>query len=214
MLKDVSGVEDLWREPFYVVLEVENMDCRVLKTLASYGLENVKVVDVRASNRNVVKHLLSLEAGKLETLPFTPKRSRIIASTQESFWFESEGCEVCNAILSNEAFLISGKSIDGHRVVYSFIVPNFESYSRIIQTLENAKHHVNVLKVGKFERKAKVLTEKQERIFWLALKAGYFDYPRRISSEELAAKIGISQSTLSETLRRGTRRLLKNYFVQ
>ena len=66
--------------------------------------------------------------------------------------------------------------------------------------------------MGKFEPKAGVLTEKQERIFWLALKGGFFDYPRKIDTVELAAKLGISPSTLSEITRRGMRRLLESHF--
>jgi predicted DNA binding protein len=57
-----------------------------------------------------------------------------------------------------------------------------------------------------------VLTENQERIFWLALKSGFFDYPRQIGMAELAAKLGISPATLSEIMRRGSRRLLEHYF--
>ena len=42
--------------------------------------------------------------------------------------------------------------------------------------------------MGKFEPQAGVLTEKQERIFWLALKGGFFDYPRKIDTVELGSK--------------------------
>jgi len=97
-------------------------------------------------------------------------------------------------------------------IMYSFMVPSFEAFQKIISALETAGLKVKVLKMGKFEPKEGVLTEKQERIFWLALKSGFFDYPRRIDTEELAAKLGISPSTLSEITRRGMRRLLENYF--
>jgi hypothetical protein len=35
-----------------------------------------------------------------------------------------------------------------------------------------------------------------------------FDYPRKVSMAGLAGKLGISPATLSEIIRRGTRRLL------
>ena len=57
-----------------------------------------------------------------------------------------------------------------------------------------------------------VLTEKQERVLWLALKLGFFDYPRKIDSIEFSRKLGIVPSTLSEITRRGMLRLLKHYF--
>lgn len=71
---------------------------------------------------------------------------------------------------------------------------------------------MNVRKAGKFEQQIDVLTENQERVFWLALKSGFFDYPRQIGMAELAEKIGISPATLSEIVRRGTHRLLEHYF--
>ena len=92
------------------------------------------------------------------------------------------------------------------------MVPTFEAYKGIISDLEKACGAVKVLKVGKFEQQIGVLTENQERIFWLALKSGFFDYPRKVGMAELAAKLAISPATLSEILRRGTRRLLEHYF--
>jgi predicted DNA binding protein len=97
-------------------------------------------------------------------------------------------------------------------ITYSFMVPTFEAYKGIIDDLEKAGYKVNVRKIGKFEQQIGVLTENQERIFWLALKSGFFDYPRQIGMEELATKLRISTSTLSETMRRGMRRLLEHYF--
>ena len=94
------------------------------------------------------------------------------------------------------------------------MVPTVEAYRGIIADLENTGHKVTVRKVGKFERQIDVLTENQERIFWLALKSGFFDYPRQIGMAELAAKLGISTATLSEIMRRGQRRLLEHYFKQ
>ena len=127
-------------------------------------------------------------------------------------WFESEGCEVCNTILSRDAFLVSGKSMEADKIMYSFMVPTFEAYTGIITALEKTGHKVNVLKMGQFEPKTGILTENQERIFWLALKGGFFDYPRKIGMRDLSAKLGIKPATLSETIRRGTRRLLEHHF--
>ncbi len=99
-------------------------------------------------------------------------------------------------------------------ITYSFMVPTSEAYRGIMADLEKSGHNVKILKIGKFEQQIGVLTENQERIFWLALKSGFFDYPRQIGMAELAAKLGISTATLSEIMRRGTRRLLEHYFMQ
>ena len=92
------------------------------------------------------------------------------------------------------------------------MVPSFEAYQKIVSAMESEGLKVNMLKIGKFEPHMEILTEKQERIFWLALKGGFFEYPRKIDTVELAAKLGISPSTFSEITRRGMRRLLEHYF--
>jgi len=208
---------DTWRKPYHVVLEVENRKCSILKRLTALGLKHFKVVDIRSSNSKIIKHLIELDPEEVRKVKNKPEELKSFSlnekSTQKtSIWFESEGCEICNTILSSDAFLVSGKSMADFTIMYSFMVPSFEAYQRIVATMEVNGLKVNVLKMGKFEPRAGVLTEKQERIFWLALKGGFFDYPRKIDTVELAAKLDISPSTLSEITRRGMRRLLESYF--
>jgi len=204
---------DTWREPYHVVIEVENKQCKMVGKLAALGFKHLKVVDVRSSSSGSVRHLMDVGEDQAHKVPreLTTKGH---VEGKSSVWLESEGCEVCNTILSHNAFLVSGKSIQDNIITYSFMVPTFEAYRGIINDLEKSSHKVNVRKIGKFEQKIGVLTENQERIFWLAQKSGFFEYPRQIGMVELATKLGISAATLSEIMRRGTRRLLEHYFKQ
>lgn len=203
-----------WRKPYHVIIEIENKQCRMLKKLGSAGFQNLKVVDIRSSTKGAVKHLIEIGSEGMKSLP---EGSKIVASKSKTkgaptLWFESEGCEVCSEILSRDAFLVSGKSLDRDKIMYNFMVPTFEAYTSIISALEKTGHSVYVRRMGRFEPKQGILTEKQERIFWLALKGGFFDYPRKIDTLQFAAKLGIRPSTLSEIIRRGTRRLLEHHF--
>jgi len=204
---------DAWREPYHVVIEVENKHCKMVKKLASLGFSHLKVVDVRSSSSGSVRHLMDVGEEQVRKVP-RELAAKGHVEGKSSVWLESEGCEVCNAILAHDAFLVSGKSMQNSIITYSFMVPTFEAYKGIIDDLEKSGHNVNVLKIGKFEQQIGVLTEKQERIFWLALKSGFFDYPRQVGMAELATKLSISPATLSEIMRRGTRRLLEHYFKQ
>ena len=207
------GLADAWREPYHVVIEVENKHCKMVKKLASLGFSHLKVVDVRSSSSGSVRHLMDVGEEQVRKVP-RELAAKGHVEGKSSVWLESEGCEVCNAILAHDAFLVSGKSMQNSIITYSFMVPTFEAYKGIIDDLEKSGHNVNVLKIGKFEQQIGVLTEKQERIFWLALKSGFFDYPRQVGMAELATKLSISPATLSEIMRRGTRRLLEHYFKQ
>ena len=179
--------------------------------LAALGFKHLKVIDVRSSSTGSVRHLMDVGEDQAHKVP-KELAAKGHVEGKSSVWLESEGCGVCNTILEHNAFLVSGKSMQDNIITYSFMVPTFEAYRGIIQDLEKTGHKVNILKVGKFEQQIGVLTENQERIFWLALKSGFFNYPRQIGIAELAAKLGISAATLSEIMRRGTRRLLEHYF--
>ncbi|MBS7623855.1 helix-turn-helix domain-containing protein [Candidatus Bathyarchaeota archaeon] len=204
----------LWNNPCHAVIEVENWDCKVAGLLRPAGIRHLKITDIRGSSKGVVKHLVELPADQAKRIPLgicaaTPGDSHQKISTS---WIESEGCRVCNTILSHGTFLVSGRWITESTVMYSFIAPSFTAYRRIVSALERGGFKVKVLQVGKFESRMEVLTEKQQRILWIALQTGYFDYPKRIDSEALSRKLGITPSTLTEIIRRGTRRLLEDFF--
>jgi len=56
------------------------------------------------------------------------------------------------------------------------------------------------------------LTEKQREVLMAAYKLGYYEIPRKITSEELAKKLGIVDSTLVEHLRKAEQRLMTQLF--
>ena len=52
------------------------------------------------------------------------------------------------------------------------------------------------------------LTERQQKVLIMAYRNGYYDLPKRVSSEELARVVGVRASTLVVHRRRAERRLL------
>ncbi|MGC8849944.1 MAG: helix-turn-helix domain-containing protein [Candidatus Bathyarchaeia archaeon] len=186
-----------------------------MRTLKKIGVQRFKVTDIRGVSDNRIRHLVELppeDIKKISEENSVDARVKSDVKDKPSIWLESGGCDVCSTILLNGAFLVSGRTLQNHRITYNFIAPNFRVYRNIVSTLEAKGFKVEILRLGKFESKKEYLTEKQEKILWLALKVGFFDYPRRVDTLELSSRLGISPSTLSEIVRRGLRRLLEHHF--
>jgi len=61
---------------------------------------------------------------------------------------------------------------------------------------------------SKLKLASEILTDRQMEAFDLACRHGYYEEPKRITIEELALKLGISQSTCAELLRKSEKKLL------
>jgi len=83
---------------------------------------------------------------------------------------------------------------------------------RFLEALEKSRVHFRVVLLtdAKFSPELPLsrLTEKQRQAIVKAYEYGYFDAPRRISSEQLTKKLGLVKSTLTIHLRRAEHRLL------
>lgn len=53
------------------------------------------------------------------------------------------------------------------------------------------------------------LTEKQQEVLLAAYKMGYYDIPRKITTEELGSKLGLGDSTVVEHIRKAEQRIFK-----
>ncbi|MEE9163337.1 MAG: helix-turn-helix domain-containing protein [Thermoplasmata archaeon] len=88
----------------------------------------------------------------------------------------------------------------------------FQAISRRYSEKYGAEFPLRILAVSSLKPEADSglsrLTGKQRKALLLAYTLGYYDVPRRISSEGLARRLNVNKSTLVEHLRKGQRRLL------
>lgn len=82
----------------------------------------------------------------------------------------------------------------------------------ILRSLQKEKISFKIISImdARFSPNSPVsrLTRKQREVLTKALELGYYDRPRRISSEELAKKLGLTKSTLVVHRRKAEKRVL------
>jgi predicted DNA binding protein len=181
--------------------------------LQSLGVTDFQLIDVRSLAQGLTRHFVKISVDQIEKIPESlfMKVERDSKTRDHFAWYESDGCEVCNRIVSSGAFLVSGKGLESGTRVYKFITPSFQAFQMIISDLEQLGLNPNILQVGQYKSSG-VMTEKQERLLWFALELGFFEYPRKINMTALSKRLGIAPSTFSESLRRGLRRLVDQHF--
>ena len=205
-------MKDTWEEPYQVVIEMENGACRVLAMLRKLGIQQFRIINVSGFEKTAIRHLVELPKKHAEKV-YGRLNVHVRRKGCEKAYLciTTEGCDVCRTLLSRGAFLVSGRLIGEKTFNYSFVTPDSKSFSEVLGFFkEYGKFRVR--RIRKFGLKGRVLTERQEKVLWVALKMGFFDFPRKIEMRELAEILGIAPSTLSEILRRGIRRVLESYY--
>jgi predicted DNA binding protein len=203
-------------DPVHVEIEVktENKVCKVMRLLEDHGINQFRVLDVRGTLEGTIGHMVNIHKAQVEMLSDnTPFKVVNTGKVESSVWFESDGCDICGTIISRDSFLVSGGGLGEDQVLYRFISPHPEAFHLIVSELEEKGYKPKVRKMEKYKTSGKVLTGKQELVLWHALKAGFFEYPRKINSIELSKRLGMVPSTFSEITRRGFRRLLEFHFI-
>lgn len=111
-------------------------------------------------------------------------------------------------LLYDKEVLILGNTIKGGKEIWEFVTHS-KNVREIVDELESLGK-IRRLELYDFDPFiSPELTEKEKKILSLAYAYGYLDYPRRISADELAEKLGLSKVTLLYHLRNAQRKLVK-----
>jgi predicted DNA binding protein len=85
------------------------------------------------------------------------------------------------------------------------------SVPHLIKAITSKGLDLEIIRIAQTSDRSHV-TRKQEKVVRLALEKGFFDYPRRITLEELARLCDMTTSTVAETLKRGEKNILRQFF--
>ena len=184
---------------------VRILDCKPAET--KDGIRQlVEVTSDPESLEKIVKDVrdspLVKEAYIVET-----KKGRMIGSLLTSSVF-------CGMIMGSNAFcrtcFFQSKSKADGTIEWTIAFTGREALTELLDRLKQEQVEVKILRLASVAD-VETLTSRQRSIVEIALGEGYFDYPRRITLRQLAKKVGVSPSTISEVLRRAEKKILSTY---
>jgi predicted DNA binding protein len=177
------------------------------KPYGEHGLQDLVEISLEgADQRDVIS---TIEANPLveEVAIHSSEGGKLLAvvSTLE--------CLACRTLENSNCFLISAETASEGVLQWTLFVTDREALKGLIEDLEGYGCQVELDRLRRVKR-SELLTERQTEIIRIAYQWGYFDYPRRTTVRSIAKALGISASTLSETLRKGQKKVIEAYFKE
>jgi hypothetical protein len=86
-----------------------------------------------------------------------------------------------------------------------------EQFDRFGSMLDDSGRQYDLLTLVHTDDQDSLLTPRQREHLTLAYRLGYFDVPRECTLAELADELGVDKSSASETIRRGTARIVGEF---
>lgn len=134
--------------------------------------------------------------------------SHVERLNETSYLVTKRSCGAYTAVDQNHGVLRRQSLISPARRVYTVLFFRREDLRAIVDGFRDIGT-VTLENVTEFAASTPRLTDRQREVVRYALEAGYFEWPRRATSEEVAAGLGISRTTFLEHLRKGEAKILE-----
>lgn len=123
----------------------------------------------------------------------------------------SRDCKVCTKLIETDsASFISAAVIEKDCTMAYKLFLTRRGVPRLLHSLSTARIDYRLREISS-ARSGNDMTERQRSVLKSAWELGLYDYPRRITNDELAARIGVKPGTLSEILRRAEKKAVGSY---
>jgi len=194
-------------EPVEITVEVERTDCVttniVLSQIASAKISRL-VIGMETSLHRV-------ESKDLESVITELRRSaaRIVQISRTEAWVESQSCSACRYFAQLKLPILWTRSVDKDHVIYRLIAPSSKAAKKLVAEMKA----IGLKPKVKEEKQAEkvFLTDREKDVLLMAFNLGYFEPDREISLTELAEKLNVSVSSVSEVLRRALKKAVMEY---
>ncbi|SFK68073.1 Predicted DNA binding protein, contains HTH domain [Halogranum rubrum] len=129
--------------------------------------------------------------------------------TETTFLVTKTSCGAYEAVDRNHGIMRRRNYISSSRREYTVLLFRREDLRAVIEEFKEIGT-ATLGHVKEFHPPTAALTPRQYEVLELALERGYFEWPRRLTSEELAQELDITHSTVLEHLRKAESKLLSD----
>ena len=197
--------------PLEFVVQVQRDDCKIVDAIMK--MTGVKSVSRLKIEPEETLHSFEKENFSERDMLILKKLSINVARMgQKKIWVYGKSCSACRTMALSEAVILSITSVDNYRINYRVLVENRGAMRRLVKKLEDEDLKPMIIE-GPEEKKTEI-SEREFSILKMCYELGYFENERRASLTEIAKIMGISTSSLSETLRRAMKKLVKDYLKE
>ncbi len=190
------------------LIEVLRKDCEVTKYMKAQD-EGAKVEPLRVGETFTLHRLDSI-SDPHKIFPDLQKMTESAMRVgKNGIWVESHSCSACRFFAKRNLVVLSTKTIDSNRMLYRVLIQNQTKLKILERDLEDAGLKPAIL-ASEYENQS-ILTDREKEVVHMAYRHGYFDPERGISMTEVAQMMKVSPPSLSDVLRRGTKKMVKSY---
>ncbi len=196
------------RGALIALLEISRGNCPVTNLASSIG--GVSKVEQLRIGEDKTLHRIETTQDAQEVLPKLQKISHnVMRVGKNGFWIEIPSCSTCSILSSSNVVILSSRNLDSKRILYRIMIQNESRLNVLEKNLESAGLRPRILET-EYENHS-LLTDREKEVVKVAYGHGYFEPEREISMTEVAHIMNVSTPSLSDVLRRGTKKMIKTY---
>ena len=175
------------------------------KQLGDGLLQSFVEVEPGESDPSAIVEALQSNPDIVDVQAIVPQKGKILATLQV------RDCRACHTLAESECFLTDATAAKAGGLEWHILAPDRAAVKNLVATLRQRGLAVEIASI-RSARAAGLLTDRQQSVISLAYKLGFFEYPKKVNLTQLAKKLGVSKSTLSEIMRTGEAKILHAYF--
>ncbi len=197
--------------PIETVIQIERDDCNITKALSKMkGVKTVSRLKIEPENTLHVVEKDEFTSEEMKTL--TDASKKVACVGKNKMWIYGKSCSACKAIALSNAIVVSGISVDSTHILFRVILENRANLKRIMKEFEEKDLKAEVVEEP-YDQKND-MSEREYAVLKMCYNLGFFDNDRVSSLTEIARVMGVSTSSLSETLRRAMKKAAKEYITR